>query len=326
MTAGDSISATDRDLMKRLTVLLITILVVAAGWSQLHLVYSQKFSDVTGEAHWIWPHHRMSDSTPVAFFATREFDLPANRVYAKLKVFGDPEYTLYLNGREIAGRRVTEERQIDLYELTDLVRTGRNRLVIAVRAPQGMGGVIASLDIGPEVENWVVTDETWRIYREWRADLLVRDANDLRWERPVIVGDPPVGRWNFLEVAKRPLAASATAVELPESAFSLSALRPTIRTRSGIAIAVADKVRARAYDFGPASSGRIRATIDYDLPAVSRAIEVRFANTSAELGEAEWNRRPIVFAPGELTVTTPESYDFRYVMVLGGRARIEVVR
>jgi hypothetical protein len=38
------------------------------------------------------------------------------------------------------------------------VKTGRNRIVIAVRAPQGAGGLIASIDIGPEVANWVVTD------------------------------------------------------------------------------------------------------------------------------------------------------------------------
>ena len=48
----------------------------------------------------------MSANEPVAFFAAREFTLPPNRVYTRLKVLGDPEYTLYVNGREIAGRLV----------------------------------------------------------------------------------------------------------------------------------------------------------------------------------------------------------------------------
>lgn len=312
--------------MKRLTVLLVVLLVFTAGWSRLHLIYSQKFQDVTGRASWIWAQHRMSDGTPVAFFAARDFDLPEGRQYARLKVFGDPEYTIYLDGREVAGRRVGEERQIDSYDITELVKTGRNRLVIAVRAPQGIGGLIAALDLGPEIENWLVTDSSWRIYRQWRPDLLTADVSDLRWERPVIVGNPPVGRWNFLEIASRSFTEPGAVVVGPRETFAVRALRPTIRTRSGIAIAVNDEVRAKASDFGPASSGRIRATADFDLPVVSRKVEVRFANTREELGRAEWNLRPMVFAPGEQTVTTPESHEFRYVMVLGARASVEVVK
>lgn len=311
--------------MKRLTVMLIVLVVFAAGWSRLHLVYSQKFGDVTGNARWIWARHRMTGNAPLAFFATRDFFLPRTRQYARLKVFGDPEYTLYLNGQEIAGRRVGEARQIDYYDVTELVKEGRNRLVVAVRAPQGIGGVIAALDLGPAVENWLVTDESWRIYREWRPEILVRDVDTLRWEQPAIVGEPPVGRWNFLETVDRPLTAPSSTLVRPRASFPLKALRPTIRTRSGIAIAVADTVRAKAFDFGPASSGRIRATIDFDLP-VSRSVEVRFANERSELGNADWNLRPIVFAPGERIVTTPESWQFRYVLVLGGRASVEVVK
>ena len=55
-------------------------------------------------------------------------------------------------------------------------------------------------------------------------------------------------------------------------------------------------------------------------------MNVRFAFARQELGYVEWNLRPIVFAPGEMTVTTPEMNDFRYAMVFSRGVRAEVVK
>jgi hypothetical protein len=49
------------------------------------------------------------------------------------------------------------------------------------------------------------------------------------------------------------------------------------------------------------------------------------ANQSNELGLIEWNLRPIVFAPGETSVTTPEEHSFRYVMAFAGDVRADVL-
>ncbi|HEX2122916.1 MAG TPA: hypothetical protein VHL59_14890, partial [Thermoanaerobaculia bacterium] len=59
--------------------------------------------------------------------------------------------------------------------------------------------------------------------------------------------------------------------------------------------------------------------------AFSRLVHVRFANHSSELGFIEWNLRPIVFAPGETSVTTPEVHQFRYVMAFASDVRAEVL-
>jgi hypothetical protein len=285
-------------------------------------VYSEKFFDRTATAQWIWAWHNMSANEPLAFFAAREITLPPNRVYTRLKLAGDPEYTLYVNGNEVAGRRVGEERTLDYYDLSPLVQTGRNRIVVAVRAPQGAGGLLASIDIAPETESWVVTDGQWKIYRQWDPLILQFDITG-RWERPAIVGEPPVGRWNYLEIARRDAGLPPTQLLPPKQGFALMALLPKIRTQGGIAVATAARARATAFDFG-FTKGRVRLTAG-TKSGFSRLIQVRFANYSSELGLIEWNLRPIVFAPGETSVTTPEEHSFRYAMAFASDVRADVL-
>ncbi|HEU4889077.1 MAG TPA: hypothetical protein VFV49_14425, partial [Thermoanaerobaculia bacterium] len=81
-------STSDRDLMKRLAIVLGLVFAFTAGFTHLERTYSRKFFDITGDAKWIWARHRMSDNLPLAFFATRDFELPPNRVFTRLKVLG----------------------------------------------------------------------------------------------------------------------------------------------------------------------------------------------------------------------------------------------
>jgi len=299
------------------------VFLFTAAFSHLLSVYSRKFFDRTAPARWIWAHHSMSSNEPVAFFAAREITLPENRVYTRLKILGDPEYTLYVNGREIAGRRVGEERAFDLYDLSEIVKTGPNRIVVAVRAPQGAGAFLAAIDLAPETENWVVTDETWKIYRRWDPILLEYDVAGL-WERPMIVGEPPVGRWNYLEIMERERESQPVEVLAPRSRSEVAALRPIVRTVNGIAVATTEKAKATAFDFD-FTKGRVRVAVERDHH-FSRAVQLRFANARSELGTAERNLRTVVFAPGEHEVTTPEAHSFRYVMAFAKDVEVVVVK
>lgn len=312
--------------MRRLTIVLAFIVVFVGAFSRLEVMYSKKFFDLTAEADWIWARNQLSSDTPVAFFAVREVVLPESRVYTHLKVAGDPEYTVYINGREAAARQMAgaEERTLDVYDVSELVRTGSNRFVIAVRAPQGVGGLLASIDIAPEIQNFVVTDDSWKIYRRWYPDLLVRDPIGGSWEPPAIIGSPPIGRWNFPDFAQRALSAPPTEVEQPDRAYEMIGLIPMIATREGIAVAGTERARATVLDFG-FTSGRVRLSLAEPSP-VSRVVRVRFANVEEELAAADWNIRPFVFAPGERTVTTPDAHPFRYVMAFEQNVTAEVVR
>ncbi|HEX8154301.1 MAG TPA: hypothetical protein VF698_14300, partial [Thermoanaerobaculia bacterium] len=244
--------------------------------------------------------------------------------YTHLKVLGDPEYTVWFNGAEIGGRLVGEERQLDVYDISSLAKTGRNRVVVAVRARQGVGGLIAAIDLGPEQENVITTDERWRIYSRWSLDLLTHDPANLPWSAPMVFGAPPYGRWNYLERRAAPLSAPVQKVIQAKTSFDLQAMLPTIRTRGGIAVAVADPVRATAHDFG-IMRGRVRLTVERATNGPS-VVNVRFASSREELDMVEWNVRTYVLAAGERLVVDPDVRDFRYVMVYGRRARVEVLQ
>jgi hypothetical protein len=311
--------------MRRLTVFLVLLLLATAAISHLHRVYAAKFFGDTGTAKWIWVPNRISANEPAAFFATRNFVLPERRAYTHLKILGDPEYTVWLNGTEVGGRVVGEQRELDFYDVSGLATSGENRIVVAVRAQQGVGGLIASIDIAPEQANVVVTNEQWRIYRRWDLALLDDDQPQLHAAAPLVLGEPPYGRWNHLTRVRASLSAPVSRVLAPRAATSLRSMLPTIRTVSGIAVPVADPVRATAYDFGSNTRGRLRVTLDRPnlFPTIVRA---RFANNSDELGIIEWNVRTYVLAAGEQLVVDPTVREFRYVLVYSRRARVEVLQ
>src|SRR4051795_5375703 len=90
MQAADSISAPDRDLMRRLSIVFGLLVLFTFAFSRLQLLYSHKFFDNTGRAEWIWVNPRIASGDPQAFFATTDFDLPPNRYFTKIKLAGDP--------------------------------------------------------------------------------------------------------------------------------------------------------------------------------------------------------------------------------------------
>jgi len=313
----------DHNLVRRLTIALLALLTLVFVFSRLDLLYSEKFLDVTGRAEWIWPPHRLSLNVPVAFFVTRNFDLPPNRRFTRIKVLGDPEYTLYFNGAQIAARRVGDQTTLDVYDVTRLARDRGNRIVIGARSPNGVGGVIASVDVAAEYQNMVPTGPEWTIVRQWRDDLPLRDPPAQFRSAPMELGRPPIGRWNYLSARDASFVSPVQRVLQPQSAVRFKTAIPTVEDRSGVLIVVPRPISATAYDFGPAS-GRARFTIDYDNGA-SRAIKVRFANTASELRSVEGTVEPFVFAAGERTITDPQEPRFRYVMVYGSKASVAVV-
>ena len=101
-------------------------------------------STTPARAQWIWQQHRLAQGDPAAFFATHEFDLPPNRSFTRIKMLGDPEYTLYFNGVAIGGRHVGDDNEaLDTYDVSALARDKKNRMVVAVRSANGVGGLIA---------------------------------------------------------------------------------------------------------------------------------------------------------------------------------------
>lgn len=310
--------------MRRFTIILGAILLATFAFSRLYLLYSHKFYDVTGTAEWIWDKHRLAAGEPLAFFATRDFELPANRYYTKIKIVGDPEYTLYFNGTEVGGRRVGEERVLDVYDVSMLAKTGRNRIVVALRSENGVGGLIAAIDIAPDYQNMLVTGSDWKIVRQWSDALLAGDVPSIKSKPPMLLGKPPMRRWNYLEKIDRPLATPPQKFVAPIAITQIAAQLPEVRVIEGVAVTATTRMGATAYDFGP-THGRARLTLLN--PALrARHVKVRFANDPSELAPLEGNVQSFVFGAGERTIIDPVERSFRYVMVYGGTARADVAQ
>ncbi len=316
--------APDHNLVRRLTIALFVLFALVAAYSRLYLLYAHKFFDVTGQAQWIWARHEISRGIPVAFFATRNFDLPPNRQFTHVKIAGDPEYTLYFNGTQVGGRKVGEETALDIYDVSKLGRDHGNRIVIAARSANGVGGVIASIDVTREYQNVEPTGNAWHIVRRWRDDLLVRDPPPSWISSPMLIGRPPIGRWNFLSRREGELAAPVRKINAAVATSSFKTAIPEIEVVGGVAVVVPRPIGATVFDFGPIT-GRARFTINYDN-SVARAIRVRFANHPSELKTIEGQVEEFVFAADEKSVTDPKERSFRYVMVYGSQASVTVVQ
>jgi len=322
--AGRGIQPADMELMKRLSIVLVFIFLFVAAFTKLQLLYSHKFYDVTGHAEWIWDPHPMVDGDAGAFFATRTFDLPPRRYYTKIKIVGDPEYNFWFNGKEIGGREVGEDATLDVFDVTSLAKDKGNRLVVAARSRDGVGGLIASVDISPEAENYLVTNGDWKIYREWSNDLIVRDPPGVAPLRPQLLGEPPMSRWNYLATEPGTPAIPLRETIAPKDSFRIRTAMPEVEIVDGTAVTTARATPATVFDFGP-TYGRLRLSTRR-LSRGSRVVNVRFANAPGELTPVEGTIVPFVFAPGEASLIDPETRRFRYVMVYEDAATADVMR
>ncbi|HSP34785.1 MAG TPA: hypothetical protein VLU46_10760 [Thermoanaerobaculia bacterium] len=308
--------------MRRLTAIAVALLIATAAVWYLVRFYTRRFDNYTGNAKWIWASAQLSRNEPVVFFAAREFALPDTRAYTHVKIFADPQYTLYFNGIEIAGRRVYESRDLDVYDVSKIAVTGRNRIVVAVRSTNGVGGLLASVDIAPEFDNFVISDTSWKIFRHWNDALPSVDVGDA--ERPMVVGQPPEGRWDFLQPVPAKFDPPAQRVIEPKEAVGFKGAVPTVRIVEGVAVATSQPERATAFDFG-FIAGRVRLTL-LRGEVVPPVVRFRYANVADEFRTTEAQIWSTPFAAGERSLTEPESHHFRYVIVFGGRARAEVVQ
>jgi hypothetical protein len=308
-----------------LIIIAAAVFVIVAAVSRLDLLYSHKFFDNTGTAQWIWQQNRLAKGDPAAFFATHEFDLPPNRSFTRIKMLGDPEYTLYFNGVAVGGRHVGDDNEaLDTYDVTALARDKKNRMVVAVRSANGVGGLIASIDLTEAFGNLIVTGKEWHIVRRWRDDLLLYDPPAVELTRPQLLGSPPARRWNYLVQREAKPFAAMQRVIAPRESFDFETALPEIAVIGGTAVTVSRKTHATAYDFGQVS-GRARFTIR-NVGDAARNVTVRFANDRSELFTVEGAVEQFVFAAGERMILDEDTRNFRYVTVYGSAANVDVVQ
>lgn len=278
----------------------------------LHEFFSVKFHLTTGQAQWVRPERSLRKTAPEVFAIAKTFDVPADRQYVRIKVAATPGYAVALNGREIAASAGVRG-HLDVYDVTERARTGRNTVSITVRDPRGAGAVLAAADFGHSRENVLVSDDSWR----------VNNASGGTGHDPLrSLGRPPSGPWGYPKPVARELLPERTRVIAARSSRSFATTLPEVRVVSGVSILAAQPVRALAFDFGSVQTGRLRLT------RTGRNLQmVRFRLLAGDEDPtvAEGPVRATVFAAGESSVTIPESLPFQWAVVYAPGVTAELV-
>ena len=316
-----ALDARPRRELQRWVIAAFVLFFGVAGFGWLHRFFSDKFFLTTGDAVWIWEDHEVLARTPVVFFVTREFEVPEGREFVRIKIAGDPEYTLFLNGAEIGSGVVDREAAVDVYELTDRARIGGNRVVVALRSANGVGGFLMSISFGHMRENVIVSGPDWRAYSVWSDELLIRDVPGLATEKIIPLGRPPAGRWNYMKEVGRPVHPPVSRSTAPVRSIEVIAPVPQIRVISSVAVASVVPTAAVAFDFG---SVRGRGRLTVPAAGEERVVRVRYANDESELTQ-EGLIRTLVFARGETQVTDPVEQEFRFMVVYDRSVSADVV-
>jgi hypothetical protein len=139
----------------------------------------------TGRANWIWTARDLPEAAPIRFIASREFDRrgdsPPN---ATARIFVDRRYVLWINGVRVGEGEQKPGDRLDTYDVSRVLKPGRNRVSIEALSPKGAGGILFWLDSGGGQR--VVSDSTWEI-----SDSAGKS------HRAIIWGRPPMYPWGY---------------------------------------------------------------------------------------------------------------------------------
>lgn len=173
--------------------------VVALVGLQLLLRESiHRFFLPTRQASWIWLANSEELAGPVGFYAVRDFDLEQAPTGASLITATDEEALVFLNSVPIGGTRYADGESLKSYDVGDVVKVGRNRLVVEARSVRGVGGLLMRFAAtGPDENVEIVTDRDWRIFRQSEDALFDLELTLPEGESPHVWGQVPVGRWKI---------------------------------------------------------------------------------------------------------------------------------
>ena len=150
----------------------------------------------TGRAEWIWYARAGRKPRPIRFYATRDVELSAAPRRATARLFVDREYALYVNGQRAGAGLGRPGEPLAVHEVASFLRPGPNRIAIEAFSPDGVGGILFTLE-GDGIE-----PEEFASDRRWRVDLDPSAiANGARYP-PIVWGRPPQYPWGYPELPK----------------------------------------------------------------------------------------------------------------------------
>jgi len=186
-----------------------TLLAVLAGVAESGIARLRSMNTEPGlGARWIWAQNVVRAGEPLTFYAARDFELEEGVEKAWLSLAASESYVLWVNGQAVGSGIWRDGSKVaDLYELSDWLERGHNRLVVELRSATGAGGLLATLRFGELGHAALVTDAHWRIFRQAEPRLLrgLARLEELEGgEEPQLWQWPPTGRWRLDRLVARP--------------------------------------------------------------------------------------------------------------------------
>ncbi|MDW7967874.1 MAG: hypothetical protein RMI39_07105 [Thermoanaerobaculum sp.] len=164
-----------------------------SSWAILHGFWRRQVGNLTGEARWVWVTQQLERPYPTRAVFVAPFSLPEPRPGVLLKVAADREYVAWVNGVLAACGWSRPGFRLDVYDVSHLVRPGRNALRLEVRSPTPVGGVLAAVDLPGVGKNALITGRDF--FLEERSSLV---------PPPVVWGPPPRYPWGYPRLLSRP--------------------------------------------------------------------------------------------------------------------------
>lgn len=177
----------------------------------VHRMWARQLSHFTGEAEWMWSTDALERVHPEAGLFVTSFHVEQPAPAALLKVCGDREYVVYLNGTVAACGWSRPGFRLDLYDVGHLLRVGGNTLAVEARSPSPVGGVLLALDVEGLGSN-VVTSGRSFVFRRLFDLGPVRGGEP---RAPVLWGRPPRFPWAYPQAVSRPRTLDEVSTEEP---------------------------------------------------------------------------------------------------------------
>jgi hypothetical protein len=149
-------------------------------------------------AEWIWMPGQW-ETPNITVYARRTFDLLAKPIEATLWVSADNRYRLWVNGVFVG--EDDDFAVAERYDVTRLLKLGRNLLAVQVDNVDGPGGLLLEMRVRlPNGQTrWVISDPGWKVTDRASTEWHKLPYDDSRWLPAETRGQAPVFPWGMIE-------------------------------------------------------------------------------------------------------------------------------
>jgi hypothetical protein len=186
---------------KALLPALITIIHACAGANCL----AQEHNPDLAKAQWIWTSPAPTAIGEWECYTRRTFDLTGDAASAAVLITADNVYELYVNGEQVGedgGSAAIYWRSVERYDVSKLLRPGRNVIAARAKSLGGSAGLLIAVRVeiegAPPIE--FSTDETWPARKTFDDGWNQIDYDDSQWPKALALhrlGEGPWGRLTF---------------------------------------------------------------------------------------------------------------------------------